>query len=101
MSDGSSGEARRNANFWGNHLHICEQIIKDNMNNIISAIRSARGDISSDFEIRLAKLPENADEMTVVEVRNFMGIQFMLKQKQLRIYRIEEWGGERRMRRFS
>ena len=25
MSDGASGEARRNADFWGNHLHICEQ----------------------------------------------------------------------------
>lgn len=90
MSDGSSGEARRNANFWKNHLHICEQIIKDNMNNIISAIQSARGDISPDFEIRLVKLPINADEMTVVEVRNFMGIQLLMKQKQLRIYRIEE-----------
>lgn len=59
MSDGSSGEARRNANFWGKHLHICEQIIKDNMKNIISAIQNARGDISPDFEIRLAKMPED------------------------------------------
>ena len=90
MSDGSSGEAGRNANFWGNYLHICEQIIKDNMKNIISAIQNARGDISPDFEIRLIELPRNTDEMTVVEVRNFIGIQLLRKQKQIRIYRIEE-----------
>lgn len=39
MSDGSSGETVRNADFWHNRLKLCEDIVIKNMASISSVIQ--------------------------------------------------------------
>ncbi len=89
-SDGSSGEAMRNANFWQNRMHICEEIIRENMQWIARKIRDYRGNHGKDYQIRMLKLPETADEVSVAELRYGVGIQLLLKQGRFRVYRMEE-----------
>jgi len=91
MSDGSSGEAVRNADFWHNQLKKCEDIIENNMVKIIEIIEKMRGcHMSAHCMIRLLLLPGLADEITVIEVNNYIGIQLLLKEGRLRVYKIED-----------
>lgn len=89
-SDGSSREAMRNANFWQNRMYICEEIIRENIHWIVSMIRDFRGDRGNDYKIRMKELPENIDDISVVELRNVIGIQMLLREGRFRIYRMEE-----------
>lgn len=90
MSDGSSGEAMRNADFWYRHLKFCESRIKLCMPTIVQAVQSMRTEAVSEYEIKLACLPENSNEIKVMEIHNFVGIQMLLEEGRFRIYRIED-----------
>lgn len=90
MSDGSSSEALRNADFWIERMRICENIIRKNMKKITSVIRNLRSKVDSNYKIKMTMLPNNANCITVVELHNLVGIQLLLDKELLRIYRIEE-----------
>lgn len=90
MSDGSSGEAMRNADFWYNHLKDCEIRIKASMPMIVQAIQSVREEAAAEYEIKLACLPESCEEIKMIEIQNFIGIQMLLGEGRFRIYRIED-----------
>lgn len=86
-------------NWWENLLpgwpEISSKRIHEKDANLTDSVW---GDISPDFEIRLVKLLKNADEMTVVEVRNFINIERLFyKQERCIIYllKIYEWKGRR------
>lgn len=46
--------------------------------------------MSAHCMIRLLLLPGSADEITVIEVNNYIGIQLLLKEGRLRVYKIED-----------
>ena len=53
-------------------------------------IRDFRDDRGNDYKIRMKELPENIDDISVVELRNGIGIQMLLRERRFRVYRIEE-----------
>ena len=67
--------------FWQNRMYICEGIIRENMYWIVSMIRDFRGDRGNDYKIRMKELPENIDDISVVELRNGVGIQMLLMRR--------------------
>ena len=71
-------------------MHICEEIIRENMQWIVRKIRDYRGNHGKDYQIPMLKLQETADEVSVAELRYGVGIQLLLKQGRFRVYRMEE-----------
>lgn len=64
----------RNAIFWLNRMYVCEEIIWENMHWIVPMIRDFRGDRGNEYKIRMKELPKNIDDISVVELRNGIGI---------------------------
>ena len=53
-------------------------------------IRDFRGDRGNDYKIRMKELPENIDDISVVELQNGVGIQMLLREGRFRVYPMEE-----------
>lgn len=71
-------------------MYICEEIIRENMHWIVSMIRDFRGGRGNDYKIRMKELPENIDDISVVELQNGVGIQMLLREGRFRAYPMEE-----------
>lgn len=92
MSDGASGEAMRNMIFWHDRMKLCEITVQENMLSVISAIQTIRKECTAELKVRMLVLPENADEITLVELNHFIEIQLLLQERRLRVDRLENNG---------
>ena len=89
MSNGASGEAMRISIRWHNRMCECEKMLKANKNIIFEFIQSARGKVDRNLEICLLTA-DSLDDITVIERKNRVGIQMLLKDGKFRFFILED-----------
>lgn len=90
MSDGSSGEAVRNADYWHNRMKLCEELIRMHMSFISQVIQEQRDYNGYTYHIKLLGLPESSDKIRTLEVETQMGIELLLSERRMRVFKMEE-----------
>lgn len=95
MSDGSSGEAIRSADFWHNQLKLIQENFVENMNVLCRLIRQVSEDVSKEYIVNLLWV-DSEKELTFAEQKHHVIIQLNMKEGYWRVCRpFEVFGFEK------
>lgn len=87
MSDGSSGDALRSADHWHNCMKHYEIILRENMSVILTTMEKAKdGPVITDLDVILWYF-ESTDDITLYEKNNQLGIQMLLEEGRIRVFK--------------